>query len=288
MSVRTEEPIIDSPALSDLFQRCRSVNGFEPLSEHKLSSWARGSGRGLVYEDGDNLVGYLHVVESKRPGTFEFEMAIDPSYRGRVEAPLILTAIDDLRRIGAEDVLGWAYGPGVAEILLGLGFTPMRTLHQMRIALPLDDPALPGGIEVRGFREGDDAALLAVINRAFVGHLEAGNWDRDDLDERRAHPWYDAAGIRMAWQRGRLVAFCWTKMHSRGVGEIYLIATDPSEQGNRRGRMMVLEGLRYLFEERDARTGMLYADGDNEPALRMYRGLGFTVHHTDRAYRYVL
>ncbi len=29
---------------------------------------------------------------------------------------------------------------------------------------------------------------------------------------------------------------------------------------------------------------MLYVDGDNTPALRLYEGLGFTLDHVDRAY----
>jgi mycothiol synthase len=92
----------------------------------------------------------------------------------------------------------------------------------------------------------------------------------------------------MAWEGDRLVALCWTKTHPGGVGEIYLIATDPEYQGRGIGRTVALEGLDYLSREKGSSTGMLYVDGANEAALKLYERMGFEVHHTDRAFGLVL
>ena len=54
----------------------------------------------------------------------------------------------------------------------------------------------------------------------------------------------------------------------------------PDQQGRGLGRALTVAGLRYL---RDAGLGtaMLYVESDNEAAMAVYRGLGFTWWDTD-------
>ena len=85
---------------------------------------------------------------------------------------------------------------------------------------------------------------------------------------------------------GRLVGSCWTKVHRESdppVGEIYVIGVDPGYQGKGAGRALVLSGLDYLAGS-GLSSAMLYVDAANEPAVGLYRSLGFEVDHTDRAY----
>jgi mycothiol synthase len=62
-----------------------------------------------------------------------------------------------------------------------------------------------------------------------------------------------------------------------------VIAADPSFHGRGTGRALVLAGLDHLAAE-GLRTGMLYVDATNTPAVRLYHRLGFTVDHVERAY----
>ncbi len=277
----------DIPALDSLFGLCQSHDGHHPLSEHKSASLARGdlSGDGFAIEREQRIVGYVHLLESRRAGTFELETAVEPSYRGLVDEELLLAALEEVRQRGGEEVHAWVYQRGDSRPLENLGFELVRRLQQMRVALPVADQAIPSGIEFRGYEPSDEAPLLDINNRAFEGHLEAGNWSPQDLRERQAYEWYDPAGLRMAWKGERLVAFCWTKAHAGGLGEIYLIAADPNQRGRGYGRAVVLEGLRFLNRRAGSTTGMLYVDAANEGALRLYEQLGFGCHHTDLAFR---
>jgi mycothiol synthase len=156
------------------------------------------------------------------------------------------------------------------------------------------EPALdpPPRLVTRPFQVGDDDdAWLEVNNRAFHWHPEQGGWDLDTLRARQKEPWFDPAGFLMVDDIApdgsrQLAGFCWTKVHSDHtpvLGEIYVIAVDPSAHGRGLGRALTLAGLAHLAEV-GAPMGMLYVDAENTAAVTLYRSLGFEVFRTDRAY----
>lgn len=163
------------------------------------------------------------------------------------------------------------------------GFVAYRDLLQMRCPLP----TAATDVAVRAYTDDDAEAFLAVNNRAFHWHPEQGGMTVADLHARQAEPWYDPAGFLLHDAGGRLAGFCWTKIHcdhDPPLGEIYAIAVDPDFHGQGLGRALTLAGLQWLVG-RGLEVGMLYVEADNEPALRTYGSIGFTTHHTDRAYR---
>lgn len=191
---------------------------------------------------------------------------------------------------GAVALRLWMAAPSPRRIAMAerFGFSPERELHQLRVPLPLTPAAAPSSaVAVRAFEPGrDEAAWLVANNRAFADHPEQGRWRLADLEAREHEPWFEPAGFLLHEAEGRVAAFCWTKVHRDTqpvLGEIYVIGVDPDFQGRGLGRALTVAGLAHLAKV-GIRQGMLYVDGSNTAARALYRSLGFTTHHVDRAY----
>lgn len=169
------------------------------------------------------------------------------------------------------------------EIASELGFVPYRDLWQLRCGLP----NRASGLDTRPFTESDIDAFVALNNRAFHWHPEQGGLTVETVRETMAEPWFNADGFRVLCNEDeRLMGVCWTKIHRNtdpSLGEIYVIALDPDFHGRGLGKPMTLAGLEWLAAE-GLRVGMLYVESDNHAANATYFGIGFTRHHTDRAY----
>jgi mycothiol synthase len=222
-----------------------------------------------------------NVSRARPPGVRAWQL--HPT--GHLERRQLDDALDEVGGQGGGPAYVWVSGPTDEDdrIARDAGMAPGRDLLQLRVALPLPDPHLATRAFVPGV---DDDAWLAVNNRAFAWHPEQGGWTREMLQERLHEPWFDARGFLLHERDERLAGFCWTKVHDapEALGEIYVIAVDPDFAGIGLGRALTLAGLRWLHEERGLETGMLYVEASNEPALGLYRALGFTTHHLDRAY----
>jgi mycothiol synthase len=108
----------------------------------------------------------------------------------------------------------------------------------------------------------------------------------EDLLGREREGWFDPAGLLLYEVDGRLAGSCWTKIHRDAdppLGEIYVISVDPDFQGRGLGRSLTEAGLSWLAHA-GIKVGMLYVDGDNVAAVKLYRSMGFTDDHVDRAY----
>ena len=135
----------------------------------------------------------------------------------------------------------------------------------------------------------DDAELLRVNNAAFAWHPEQSGWTDADIAERRGEPWFDPAGLFMAFddQTGELLGFHWTKVHNERSRRGLRVGVDPAAQGRGVGATLTLIGLHHLAERLSAAhqpTVMLYVEADNSAAVKTYRRLGFEVSNVDVAY----
>jgi mycothiol synthase len=194
----------------------------------------------------------------------------------------------------------WAHGdlPAAARLAAGAGFARVRALYQMRRSLrvPVPEPRLPEGITLRAFVPGtDEDEWLAVNAAAFASHPEQGAWTRTELEHREAQPWFDPAGFFLAVRNGRVAGFHWTKIHGQRqdagagpdgrTGEVYVVGVHPREQGTGLGRALTLAGLAYLRAQEIPEV-MLYVDGENTAAIRLYESLGFAHTGTDVMYEH--
>lgn len=286
----------DVVGLTELVEACAGADGHSPLGEHSLLAAVRpGSAghSGFTATRHGVLLGYAHLSELHSGEGWSIELAVHPEHRTQgAGTALFETAVEHACSHGGGAVNLWVYGDSAAARSLArhFGLSPARELLQLRLPeLPEEAPAPPAGIEMSTFDpEVDAREWLAVNNRAFAWHPENGGWTRDDLRARMQTDWFDPHGFLVARARdgsiGAMAGFCWTKLHHRRLGEIYVVGVDPDHQGRGLGRFLTIAGLASL-RERGAKEGMLYVEADNTRARRLYLALGFVHDHTDTCWR---
>ncbi len=299
-SLRVLRPVAgtDVVAVGRLHDAAEALDGHPSLNDtvwRDLEAGGSGSA-GVLATDDETSVGYVHVARSDNFATphWELGLVVHPDHRGRgLERELLAGTVDHIASKGGGLAVLWVLGADDRDdtAVAPAVFAPQRDLLQMRVSLPLaEHPVWPAGVEARAFVPGrDDEAWLEVNNRAFANHPEQSGWVTATLRRRMAEPWFDAAGFLLAFDDDGLAGFCWTKIQppepgeSEQLGEIFVIGVDPSRHGRGLGRTLTVAGLASLAE-RGVGTGMLFVDGANEAAVRLYQSLGFETYRLDRAY----
>lgn len=159
--------------------------------------------------------------------------------------------------------------------------SPGRSIVRMVLSStghPANEPV--SGDQMPAFED-----LAALTRKSFADHPENGGWTVGDVETRAAQPWFDPKGLFTESVPGRLIGFCWTKVHPEGVGEIYLVAVDPEFGGRGIGHRLVARALRYLEQARDCESVIVYLDESNETARRLYERSGFAEDRVDRRLR---
>ena len=275
----------------ELISAATEFDGVAPVGDQVLRELGHQRTQHLTATDDDGRVtGYLNLTPEMA------ELVVHPGHRRRGAGTALIRAA--LERSGGHNRF-WAHGtlPAATATADALGLVPVRELMQMRRSLrDVPDAEVGNGVRIRTYGgPGDDAELLRVNNAAFAWHPEQGGWTQADIEERRAEPWFEPAGLFMAVdsETGRLLGFHWTKVHGApadGLGEVYIVGVDPGAQDRGLGRLLTVVGMQGLAERlADAAAPadpvvMLYVESDNTAAVRTYERLGFTVHSVDTAY----
>ncbi|OBG67621.1 MULTISPECIES: mycothiol synthase [unclassified Mycobacterium] len=281
--------------IRELITAATEFDGVAPVGEQVLRELPHDRTGHLLTTGPDGVVGYLNL--SRDPEAAMAELVVHPRARrqgfGTALARAALAETAASNRFWAHGTLEPARATAAA-----LGLVAVRELLQMRRTLrDIHDLVRPvAGVRVRTYAgTSDDAELLRVNNAAFADHPEQGGWTEAQLAERRDEPWFDPAGLFLAFddsdtkQAGKLLGFHWTKVHpdQPGLGEVYVVGVDPAAQGRGMGQMLTaigIESLAHRLAGAADPTVLLYVESDNRAAVRTYQRLGFTTYSVDTAY----
>lgn len=298
MTLRIEEwhsaELGPPPGLSELVADAASRDGYRAIDESALAELKAGAKEmphaAFVARIGDRLVAYAHLSFRTTRHGWRLDLLVHPEHRRvGIGAELTRHVFDHVAWDGGGTLHLWI--PATEEqTLVGrrFGFKVVRRLHQQHAPLPA--PAMPAAptVTLRSFTPEDEDGWLAVHNVAFADHPDASDWTPTDFAWRTAEPWFDADGFRLAVDGdGQILGSCWMKLHrhddpahdltdhvSKLVAEIYMLSVAPRGRGTGVAQAVAADGLAWGAAQ-GATRAMLYVDGENAPALRLYERFGF-------------
>jgi mycothiol synthase len=237
----------------------------------------------LLVSERDELVGYAQLESGTEWSGGQLVVSPDRRRRGvgtMLLQRLIMESPSPLRV--------WAMGdtPAAEALAAAAGMTRQRELLIMerRLDDDLPEPVVPAGVQIRTFVPGqDEQEWLRVNAAAFAHHPEQALIDSDDLADRMAEPWFDAAGLFVATINETMVGFHWTKQHQDQLGEVYVLGIAPSAAGRGLGKALLLTGLRSL-QQRGSTRVELYVEADHRVAIELYLSYGFVTVSRDVMY----
>jgi mycothiol synthase len=255
------------------------------LSEAKRLRIASGAPEVAMVREDDAIVAVGVAAPHRQPDGrthWSVETTVRPDLAFAAFEGVVLDHVLALVPRGAPSSV-WSSRTTLTSALEERRFVVSRSLFHMAVSLPLSTPR--GDADgIRPMDVGDVSAILEVNRRAFAGHREAAELDRDGFDALANEPWFDPAGLLVAEVGDQVAGFCWTKVHPGGEGEIYRIGVDPVHHGHGIGRRLVVAGFDVLRGHPDVTHGGLWVDADNATARGLYESLGMETDRTTTEY----
>lgn len=156
----------DAEQVAALFVRC--FGDARKLDAEEIRSWLRNSEFRpewlRVLEDDGRIVGYADIWPQ------DDELAVDVAASGHEDALFDWAEAEAADRGIARVRTQVPHGHDLARIVEARGYSAWRHSLTMEIALAEEPPpaALPDGLELRSYRDGDRDTVIAAVNEAFA------------------------------------------------------------------------------------------------------------------------
>ncbi len=280
--------------LDTLIRRVTAADGIAPFSDQGIVDWKLGTASLIAIPDGKippSIAGAALLSGSDTGGSTELELSIDPDARGTgLGSYLLDTALGAVPDSASGEILVWAHGnsPAAQRLARSRGFSAIRTLLQLSASVrdatnESDGEPYPG---IRHFETGRDEEEWVALNAiVFADHPEQGKLTVEDVLVREEEPWFNEADfLLLTDEHGTILGYNWLKIAAdASAGEVYAIGVSPDAAGRGLGRQLLLAGFDRL-RRRGIETVSLYVEGNNGPALGLYRSSGFATANTSVHY----
>ena len=284
-----------------LIKAAHDFDGTPPIAEHVLLHLRHGGDKSdshIVLEEDNQVIAYAHLDTTDLVAGPSVEAVVHPNHRGKGLGSLILM---EAIKVCGDKTRIWSHGdlPAAKAIAASLKLERLWANLQMSKQLFEIEEVTPNYL-IRGFLPGiDDMAFLELNNKVFTDHPDQGGWSSENLRVRVNEEWFDEKGFFICEDKGKLIGFCWTKIHGahthlhdsnqtnhghEAIGEIYVLAVDPVYRGKGIGKDLTIIGLNYL-KYQGLSNAMLYVGVENTQALDLYKSLGFKHNSSDVIYK---
>ena len=237
--------------------------------------------------DGDGrLEGFTLVVPEPALGRVIVEGSVRPDARGRGHGrALLAAALDHGRTLGADiaHVSALPEQTDALRLFQAAGFEEVKRQWQMR--LELDDFVLrevETDYETAEMRPGEESIMTELQNAAFGESWGFAPNIPEEIAYRVRMAGSAPGDVLLLRVDGEPAAYCWTRLEPMteggSLGIIWMIGSDPAKRGLGLGRAMINESIRALMS-RGAGAIELTVYADNDPAVGLYRSVGFRHKH---------
>ncbi len=169
----------------------------------------------------------------------------------------------------------------------GAGYAPVRYGFQMRrpLDLPIEDVALPDGLEVRPVRPEDLRAIWTADSEAFLDHFEPREPTESDFEHFTSDPDCDTTLWQVAWAGDEVAGSVINGIYSHenaqtgiNMGWLDHVSVRRPWRGRGLAKALIARSL-AIHRDRGMAVAVLGVDAENPTgALQLYEGFAFRPH----------